>query len=346
MKTAVLLAPNNIKIQEVPKPQPKRGEILVKIKACGVCPTDVKKYTGINPPPGFPFILGHEAAGIIEELGDGVNTKAYKVGDRVVIGNIITCGVCKNCKNGNIERVGLGSCKDQEIFGVSVDGAFREYAPVPERIIYKLPDEVTFNEAALVEPVACCLNGVEKAEIMISDTVFVVGAGFMGLVQLTLAKLKGARVIISDVIDERLEVAKSLGADEVVNPQKENINEKIARFTKGQLADVVLCSVGGNTAITSAFNALDPGGRLVILGGTYPLSNIQIDPNEIHYKQVKIIGSVSYTSASFTESIQLLADKKIRTDILQSDLLKLEEIEKAFKDVLGTKGLRKCVIFD
>lgn len=270
MKAAILLAPNKIKIQEVDKPKPERGEVLVKIKACGVCPTDVKKYTGSSPLPKFPFILGHEASGIIDELGEDVNKDAYKVGDRVVLGNIITCGVCKDCKNGNTTLVGLGSCINQEIFGVTLDGGFREYAPVTEKIIYKMPDNMTFSQATLVEPIACCLNGVEKAEIRISDTVLIVGAGFMGLVQLELAKLKGARVIVSDVIGERLEIAKSLGADIVINPKDENLNEQIAQFNNGDLADVVLCSVGGKVAINSGVNALNRGGRLVLLGGIYP----------------------------------------------------------------------------
>lgn len=346
MKAALLLSPNNMEIKQIEKPEPGKGEVLVKIKACGVCPTDVKKYTGSSPPPKFPFILGHEAAGIIEELGENVNKDAYKVGDRVVLGNIITCGVCKNCKNGNTALIGVGSCSNQEIFGVTVDGGFREYAPVTAKIVYKIPDNMTFNEATLVEPIACCLNGIEKAEIKVSDTVLIIGAGFMGLAQMELAKLKGARVIVSDVIDERLEIAKSLGADLVINPKKEDLNQKIAQFNDGELADVVMCSVGGKIVMTQGINALNRGGRLVILGGKYPPEKVEIDPNEIHYKQTKIIGSVSYTKAGFIQTIQLIADKKITTKVLQSDLLPLEEVEQAFKDVLNAKGLRKCVMFD
>lgn len=346
MKAAILDSPNDLKIKQINKPKPAKNEILVKIKACGVCPTDVKKYTGVSPLPKFPFILGHEAAGIIEELGEDVSKDVYKPGDRVVFGNIITCGICRNCKNGKTTTLGVSSCVNHEIFGVTVDGGFREFASVPEKLIYKMPDNMAFNEATLVEPVACCLNAVEKAKIGVSEVVLIIGAGFMGLTQLELAKLKGARVAISDVIDERLEVAKSLGADIIINPKKEDLNSKISQFNDGQLADVVLCSVGGKIPFLQGLNALESGGRLVIVGGKYPPEKAEVDPNDIHYKQVEILGSVSYTPRGFVQIIQLIADKKISTEVLQSELLELEDLEQAFKDVLDTKGLRKCIIFD
>lgn len=346
MKTALLLEPKKIVFKKVDIPKPGENEVLVKIKACGVCPTDVKKYIGSSPPPKYPFILGHEVSGIIEELGKNVNKNVFKIGDRVVLENIITCETCRNCKNGNTAVHGVISCSNYEVFGVTIDGGFREYAPVTTKIVHKMPDHMTFNEAALVEPVACCLNGIEKAEINVSDTVLILGAGFMGLVQLELAKLKGARVIISDIIDERLEVAKLLGADLTINPLKVDLHKKLIEFNNGELADVVMCSVGGKVVTTQGIEALNSSGRLVIIGGKYPKENVEIDPNEIHYKQAKIIGSVSYTKAGFVQTIQLIADKKISTKVLQSELVSLEKVEKAFKDVLNAKGLRKCVVFD
>lgn len=346
MKAAFLTSLNKIEIRDVEKPKIGENDVLVKIKACGVCPTDVKKYTGASSLPKLPFILGHEAAGIIEEIGVNIDKEAYKVGDKVVLGNIITCGTCKNCKSEKTATLGVSSCFNQEIFGVTLDGGFREYANVPEKLIYKMPENITFNEAALAEPVACCLNGVEKAKIQISEVVLVVGGGFMGLVQLELAKLKGARVVISDVIDERLQIAEKLGADMVINPAKENLNKKLAEFNDGQLADVVLCSIGGKTPIMQGMNALGKGGRLVVIGGTYPLQNIELDPNNIHYLQLELSGAVSYTTPGFVQAIQLLADKKISVEILQSELVKLENLERAFKEVLANKGLRKCVVFN
>lgn len=339
--------PNKLELRnDLQLVKPKTDEVLIRVKACGVCPTDVKKYTGRSPLPKFPFILGHEASGIIEETGENVNPDTFKKGDRVVTGNIITCGHCKNCKDGSLEHVGLGACKNQQVFGVTTDGGFVEYITVPVGLVYKIPDNLSFHEAALVEPVACCLNGVEKAEIGIQDMVLVIGSGFMGLTCLELAKLKGAKVVVSDVIDERLEVAKSLGADLVVNPMKQDLKDAILKFNDGELADAVICSVGGKIPFTQGMEAMAVGAKLILLGGTYPPTKVEFDPNVVHYKQTKIIGSVSYTNKGFTNSIKLIADKKLSTKVLQSELIDLERLESAFNDVLNAKGLRKCVVFE
>ena len=162
----------------------------------------------------------------------------------------------------------------------------------------------------MAEPVACCLNAIEKSELKIAETILVIGAGFMGLVQMELAKLKGVKVIISDVKDERLKVAKSLGADLIVNPEKEDIKAKIIDFSDGNMVDGVLCTIGGTVALNQGVDVLGHGGRLIIVGGTYPPQGICLDPNDIHYKQLKIIGAVSYTKRGFAQAIQLLADGK------------------------------------
>lgn len=347
MKGAILIEPKKLVIKyDLDIPKPKHGEVLVRIKACGVCPTDVKKYTGLSPLPKFPFILGHEAAGTIEKLGEGVSSDAYKIGDRVVLGNALTCGNCKKCKNGALEYLGVAACENNEVYGVTIDGVFTEYASVPVDLIHKIPNQLSFNEAALVEPVACCLNGIEKAEIKLAETVFIIGAGFMGLVSLQLAKLKGARVVISDIIDERLEIAKSLGADIVINPKNVNLEEEILKYNNGEDVDVIISSIGGQIAFDQGMKVMGVGSRMVLLGGTYPITKFEFDPNKIHYDQSIITGTVSYTKSGFVQSIKLLADKKISAEVLQSELIDLEDLEEAFNDVLNTKGLRKCVIFD
>lgn len=346
VKAAVLQSSNNLSVKEMQRPRPGQNEVLVKVMACGVCPTDVRKYMGLSSLPGYPFILGHEAAGVIAGLGENVSGEEYQVGDRVVLEPVITCGICKNCKNGNTAFVGVASCLNYGIFGITVDGGFREYAQVPKNIVNKMPDGLSFHEAALAEPVACCLNAVEKAELKIAETVLVIGAGFMGLTHMELAKLKGAKVIISDVKDERLEVARSLGADMVVNPKTEDVKEKILEFNNGEMVDAVMCTVGGNVAFKQGIDVLGHGGRLVIVGGTYPPENICLDPNHIHYEQLKIMGTVSYTNGGFAQTLKLLADGKLSTSVLQSELVPLENLEQAFKDVVDAKGLRKCVVFD
>ncbi len=346
MKTALLYGEGDLRIEETPIPEPGCGEALVRVTACGVCPTDVKRYTGAAIPPHTPFVLGHEAVGVIEKLGPETGNQNYfKVGDKVIGGNIIACGGCNSCRTGKLETVGLGSCENQEIFGVTVDGGFREYTVMPLSIMEKMPEGMPDNIAALTEPISCCLNAIEKADIQFGETVLIIGGGFMGLVQLQLAKLKGAKVIVSDLIDERLETARKLGADLTVNPEKEDLIEALRNACKGSLADVVMCLVGSQSMVEQGLAALNRGGRLVILGGAKPGSTIAIDPNIIHYNQLKIIGSVSYTKSGFVKAIKMLADGKFAVDILQSEIISLEELEQAFIDVTNAKGLRKCVIF-
>ena len=345
MKVSYLYGPKQLGIAEEPCPTAGPGEVLLQVKACGVCPTEVKKYMGNSPIAKTPFILGHEAAGVIVALGEGTESSGMKVGDHVITGNIITCGECPNCKNHRIDTMGLGVCYNQQIFGVTIDGGYREYAPVPTSILYKMPDGMSFTDAVLVEPIACCKNAVDKADIRPGDLVLILGGGFMGLAQLELAKLQGARVIITDLVEERLELARKLGADLAINPTKADLNEEIKKFNSGYLADVVLCSVSGKVVLQQALHALNRGARMVIIGGKYPPENVEIDPNDIHYKQAYIIGAVSYTDKGFRETIDLIHQGKLSTSVLQSERLPLEGLEQAFLDIAQAKGMRKCIVF-
>lgn len=346
MKTALLYGQRDLRIEETPMPEPGAGEALVRVTACGVCPTDVKRYTGVATPPHFPFILGHEAVGVIEKLGPETGDQNYfRVGDRVIGGNIITCGCCESCRSGKLETVGLGSCEDQKVFGVDVDGGFREYTVMPLSIMEKMPDGMPDNIAALTEPISCCLNAIEKADIQFGETVVIIGGGFMGLVQLQLAKLRGATVIVTDLLDERLETAKQLGADLTVNPNKADLTEALKQLNAGSLADVVMCLVGTQSMLGQALSVLNRGGRVVILGGAKHGTTVNIDPNVIHYKQLSVLGSVSYTASGFKKTIKMLAEGKFAVDVLQSEIISIEDLEKTFVDVENAKGLRKCVVF-
>lgn len=346
MKASFLYGPKKLGIEDVEIPKPGPGEVLIQVKACGVCPTEVKKYMGNSPLVKTPFILGHEAAGVITEIGEGVDPDQFKIGDRVITGNIIVCGKCPNCKNHKIDKMGLGVCYDQQIFGVTIDGGYREYAPVPASILYPMPDGMSFTDAVLVEPIACCKNAVDKAEIQEGELVLILGAGFMGLAQLELAKLKGARVVITDFVEERLELARQLGADMAINPSKENLDEKLKTFNNGYAADVVLCSISGKKVVEQGLGLLNRGARLVIIGGKYPPENIEVDANDIHYKQAYIIGAVSYTDQGFRDVIELIHNKKISTNVLQSEILPPEKLEQAFIDIANAKGMRKCIVYD
>ncbi len=212
MRAAVLYGPEDVRMEDIPVPQSGRGELLIRVKAALTCGTDAKVFrrgghpTMIRPPSPF----GHEFAGTVEEVGEGVEW--FKPGMRVVAANSAPCGLCRYC------RLGRESLCNDIIY---INGAYAEYIKLPERIVMKntheIPEHVSFQHAALVEPLACVLHGIEESDVHVGDTVVVNGAGPIGLMFVRLAKLRGARVIATDVLEERLAAAQRLGADEVVN---------------------------------------------------------------------------------------------------------------------------------
>jgi len=187
MKAALLTKPGEITIGEVQDPVAKSGEVLVEIKSCGVCATDVKKFTGKSAAPFLPFILGHEPSGIIRSLGDP-QQGGFKVGDRIAIAPVVTCGHCPSCVSGKTATEGMGMCDHYEVIGFSQNGAFCDFVAAPAANIVKLPDALSFRDAAIIEPVAACANGVLRSLCTPPGSAVILGGGFMGLVCMQIYK--------------------------------------------------------------------------------------------------------------------------------------------------------------
>ena len=345
MKAALLEAFGKIEIREVKKPRVKSDNVLVQIKACGVCATDVKKYTGASKPPRFPFVLGHEAAGVVVEKGSGVGEE-IKLNERVVIAPVITCGSCYNCKSGLTSAQGMGMCTNYRVIGHSIDGAFAEYVAVPTKNIYRIPDSLSFEHATLVEPVAACANGVLRAISMPPSTVVVIGAGFMGLVTVQLLKLLGCRVIVSELVKERLMLASRLGADALIKPDEEDVVHRVKELTiDGRGADAVICTVGNRAVIEQALDMLARGGRLVLLASGPYGTKFEVDLNRLHYDQSMITGSVSYTDQTFTWAIRLLSRGQIDAEALITHIGSLTDVQKFLELTRDLKGVKKLIVF-
>ena len=222
MKAAIVYGKNDVRIAEVPTPSPGPGEVLVKVKGSGVCATDVKILGGLGLPKELPTILGHEVAGEIEALGEGVSD--LKIGQRIAVYPIAVCGKCFFCKQG---RNSL--CIDQYGLAHGADGGFAEYVLVPNRIVRLkgLVDigQMPFDLAAMIEPVACCLSAAQHCRIKASDNVLIIGCGPLGLLHVIVSKAIGARVIVSDINEERLAKARKLGADVSLNAQNADMIE-------------------------------------------------------------------------------------------------------------------------
>jgi len=343
MRAAALYGIKDLKVIFTKVPEISENEILINVKACGICATDVKKYAGVSKIPKVPFITGHEFTGIVAKAGKGAS-KFFEEGERVVGMPVVTCQKCYSCISGLSSNEGVALCQNYKVIGHSIDGAFAEYVRLPWWAAVKLPKNADFVEATLTEPLADCLNGVNKSLIRLGDDVLIIGSGVMGLLTAIACKLRGANVIISDLLNERLQVAKEIGVDETVNPKEENIDEKIKMFTDKKGVHAVIITIGGKNIIESALSYVRSGGRIVILASTFPPTKIEIDPNILHYRLITITGCVSYTLRTFYDALQLITEKKIPSEKIITNIVQLDDIKNAFEEVMQRKGLRHVVV--
>ena len=269
MKALVLKEYKRFSYEDVPSPEPKPGEVLVTVKACGICGSDVHGMDGSTGRRRPPIIMGHEAAGVIAEIGQ--NVKGWRPGDRVTFDSTIYCGECDFCRRGQINL-----CDRRRVLGVSCEdyrqhGAFAEMVAVPQHVLYRLPDNLPFEHAALAEPFSIALHALRRTTVAPADKAVVVGAGMIGLALVQALRLAGCREIISvDIAADRLELAGRVGATHLVNSAKENARESILQATGGQGADVSFEAVGVTATVELALNCLRKGGATVLVGNVAP----------------------------------------------------------------------------
>lgn len=309
MRAAVFYGERDLRVEEFDLPPLKEGEILVKVKACGICGTDVHIFNGeegsakVTP----PIILGHEFCGEVVET----KSSLFRVGDKVSIDPNIYCGVCRFCRSGKVQL-----CENLTALGVNLNGGFAEYAIVPEKQAI-LFEDIEFEEAALAEPLACCLHGIKKLEIKPIDKVLVIGLGPIGLIMLEILKLYGVYDVYGYEIDEfRKEIAKRQGIKEIID---ESTDEKF---------DIVIECAGTKKSIEMAFEKLQKGGQLLVFSVPSPKTNVLIDPFEMFKKEAKVYWSFVNP---FTQklAIDLLKTKKISLKHIITHRISLEELSQA-----------------
>jgi len=328
--------PGNMEIREVPEPKPGPGEVKIEVKAAGICGSDIHIYHDtIAIPLNPPVITGHEFSGVVNAIGEGVTS--CKVGDRVTSETAISyCGQCSYCKTG---RYNL--CNERKTLGYWHNGAFAKFTIVPQDKIHLLPKKISFIEGALLEPLACVTHAIMDQNIISpTDIVLITGPGAIGLMSLQVAKAYGAKVLISgtnyDV--DRLEFARKLSADRVVNIQKEDIYQIIQEETHGYGADVVFECSGSPSAIKSNMDLIKKRGRYNQIGLTEKMTSL--DFSQICYKELKVTGSLGSIWTSWENAISLVKNDKVDLKCLVSHQFPLSSWEKGFNIFENKKGIK------
>lgn len=312
-------------VTDWPEPSPQPDEVKLRVGAAGICGTDIHIIKGTWRCDA-PVVLGHEFCGTVVEAGEKV--KGLATGDRVVVANPArTCGACCYCRAGNAFM-----CADSVSAGYMIDGAFADYICIRESQCHQLPDNVTFRQAALGEPVSVAVHAaIERTAVHSGDLVLVSGVGCVGLLTMQVAKLEGARVVIAglDKDRNRMDCARKLGADAVVNVEKQDLQEVVQEMSGGCGADVVYECAGSPDSLAACWSAVKKQGTLVPLG-MYP-GPITTDFNSISMKELHVVGSYGYVWTSWQQCIQLMSKGKINVDLLVSHEFPLRDYEEAFR---------------
>jgi L-iditol 2-dehydrogenase len=340
MKAAMLYGVRNLRIEDVPIPQLDKGEVLVRVRAATTCGTDLKIFQRgyVSHVIKLPTIFGHEWAGEIVDLSPDVDW--LERGMRIRAGNSAPCLHCKMCERGKFNL-----CENM----IWLWGAYAEYLKVPAQMVrvnlQKIPVHVSYEEAALTEPLACVLHGVEEAGVKLGDTIAIIGAGPIGLLHLLTVKRLGVeRVFMVDLVEERLDFAQRIGADETIDGKQEDVIRRIRELTDGCGADVVIEAVGLPFTWEQALRMVRKGGTVLEFGGCPPGTQIKVSTELLHYGEVKVLGAFHTTPIHFRRALRLISSKTINVKSLITRKMPLDQLKDAFELLATSKREIKIAI--
>jgi L-iditol 2-dehydrogenase len=338
MLACFLDAPKKVRVKDVPIPSLTPGDILVRMEASGICGTDLEKIEGQLGPGG---ILGHEVSGTIERVAKDVTR--YKPGDRVVAHHHVPCYQCADCSRGDFTL-----CTEFKKTNIDPCG-FAEYFRVPEYNVARggvipLPPELSFEEGAMMEPTACCIRAIRRAQVEETDNVLIVGLGPTGLTQIQLLReaTKGT-IVGSDIIDARLKLGKKLGADETISALTEDVPAHVRKVTEEGI-DLAIVSTGNEKALNQAFNSVRKGGRILLFGAPSHGASYQLNLSELFSRQITLLSSYSCVEAELAEAVRLVSEKRLDLKSMVSDRFKLRDAEKAMELAKTSKTAIKTIV--
>ncbi len=339
MKAQMFYAPGDVRFEETEIPQISDDEMLVKVKAALTCGTDLKTYRRGHPTiiQSVPSTFGHEFASEVVKVGKNVTN--FKVGDRVVGANTAPCFECENCKN---KRYSL--CTNLQY----LNGAYSEYVAVPAHILkynfYKIPDGLPYEQAALLEPLACAVHGVDRIPAKVGDKVVVIGAGPIGLMFMNLLVLKGCQVIAVDLSDYRLDIAKEkFGVYQTVNAKEDSHIQEVKNICGGSGADIVVEATGFPNVWENAVNMVRPGGTVLAFGGTKAGTSITLDCQKFHYEEITLMAVYHHTPYHVNLALKLLANGLIDGSKYISGYYPLEGAIDALESIGRQEGIKYVI---
>ncbi|MEM2262802.1 MAG: zinc-binding dehydrogenase [Candidatus Bathyarchaeia archaeon] len=340
MKAAMLYGIRDLRVEDVETPRVGAGEVLVRVRAATTCGTDLKIFQRgyVERVIKLPTVFGHEWAGDVVGVGEGLDWP--RKGMRVRAGNSAPCLRCFMCQKGKYNL-----CENMTWLW----GAYAEYIKVPAHMVrvnmQEIPSNVSYEEAAITEPLACVLHGIEEVGVGLGDSIAIIGAGPIGLLHLLTAKKVGAeKVIMVDLVEERLNFAKKLGADETVNAAMENVEERIKQLTNGYGADIVIEAIGRPETWEQAIKLVRKGGKVLEFGGCPPGTEVRVNTELLHYGEVTVMGTFHATPLHFRKALNLIASRTINVAPLITRKMPLERIKEAFEILATSKSEIKIAI--
>jgi L-iditol 2-dehydrogenase len=321
MKALLLSEYSKLDVVDLPRPVAGPDEVVVQVAACGICGSDVHGYDGASGRRIPPLVMGHEAAGVVAEVGADVTR--FAVGDRVTFDSTVYCGACDYCLAGQINL-----CDNRQVVGVSTPdfrraGAFAEFVTVPERIVYRLPDELSFAEAAMLEAVAVAIHAVVVSDLKGGETALVIGAGMIGLLILQAARAAGcSRILVADVDASRLKLAEEAGADATILTSGAEMAGDVLRLTDGRGVDLVLEAVGRDETVSSALDAVRKGGTVTLVGNITP--QVTLPLQKVVSRQIRLQGCCA-SAGEYPQAMDLISSGKIRVTPLITAIAPLSD---------------------
>ncbi|NOZ73148.1 MAG: alcohol dehydrogenase catalytic domain-containing protein [Chloroflexi bacterium] len=345
MKAVVVHAPMNFGIEEVPEPKIEAAGMLLKVDACALCGSDLRTLRSGHRKVTFPWIIGHEIAATVVELGTDY-AGPWRVGERLAVGPVVYCGVCDFCQDGRYEL-----CENYEEIAQRWPGGFAEYIAIPPEAVQHgtiraVPTEIDPAFVAVTEPISSCIHAQEKGQVGLGDTVVIIGAGPVGCIHTALARTKGAdKIFIADIVDDRLKMAEAFGPDATINVAKTDLVAEVMRLTGGKGADVIITATPAPIAQVQAVEMARKGGRILLFGGLpKDKSKPGIDTNIIHYNGLHLIGTTIFAPRHHRLSLHLVMAGRFPVDKLITHRFPLSDFVAGATIALEGKAL-KAVFF-